>query len=185
VSALAGPSYLARQVARSSASQRWLRAAGFAAALTFLAVVWVAGEHHPVLTAVGVAVAGQAALAPGSDAPLALVLYLGGLWFVATPGRLDLGTLVAGVALTLTHLACAVVAHGPPGLSLDRGVLRLWAARAPACAAGGLGVWLAGRAAAAVHPSPGGAPPAAALVLVLAWCVLVAARVRRRRPPAD
>jgi hypothetical protein len=149
----------------------------FAATVAFLALVWLAGGHHPVLTVLGLLVAAQAVVLPGTHAPLALVLYLGGLWLVVTPHRLDLWTLAAAVALTVVHLGCAVVSHGPESLGLDRAMARVWGRRGVVCVAAACVVWLAGRGIATLHPAPTQVLSAVALLLVLGWCALLAVRL--------
>ena len=60
------------------------------------------------------------------------MVYLGGLWAVATP-RLDLWTLLAAADLLALHLACTLASYGPPGLVLDRRLPRAVAPRATVC----------------------------------------------------
>ena len=180
---LADPSYLLDRLALSSGQQRGLRAAVLVAATGFLAVVWVHGEHHPWLTVIGVLVAAQAAGMPETNAPLVLLAYLGLLWLVATPDRLDGWTLAAAALLLGVHLACTLVSHGPPGLRLDPRLLRSWALRAAVCLTAALLVWLAARVVAGTHRPPSSIVLGVALAVVLAWCGLVAVRlVRSHRP---
>jgi hypothetical protein len=177
VNSLADPSYLLDRLALSSGQQRWFRASVLVAALGFLAVVWMHGDHHPWLTVVGVVVAAQAAGMPETNAPLVLLAYLGLLWLVATPDRLDGWTLAAAALLFAVHLACTLVSHGPAGLRLDARLLRLWALRAAVCLAAASLVWLAGRTVAALHRPPSSVVLGVALAVVLAWCCLVALRL--------
>lgn len=177
MNSLADPSFLLDRLALSSGQQRAFRAAVLVGALGFLAVVWVHGDHHPWLTVAGALVAAQAAGMPETNAPLALLAYLGLLWLVATPDRLDGWTLLAAALLFAVHLACTLVSHGPAGLRLDPAMLRSWAVRAGVCLAAGLLVWLAGRVVAGMHRPPSGVVLAAALSVVLAWCGLVAVRL--------
>jgi len=179
VRSLADPSLPLDRLTLSSGQQRGFRAAVLVCALAFLAVVWVHGEHHPLLTVVGVLVAAQAAGMPETNAPLVLLVYLGLLWLVATPDRLDGWTLLAAALLFAVHLACTLVSHGPAGLRLDPRLLRSWAVRGAICLAAGLLVWLAGRGVAAMQRPSSGVVLGAALAVVLAWCGLVALRLAR------
>ena len=174
---LADPSFLLDRLALSSGPQRTLRAAVLLGALGFLAIVWVHGERHPWLTVLGALVAAQAAGMPETNAPLVLLTYLGLLWLVATPDRLDGWTLAAAALLFAVHLACTLVSHGPAGLRLDPLLLRSWAVRAAACLGAGVLVWLAGRVVASMHRPSSGVLLGVALVVVLAWCGLVALRL--------
>ena len=174
---LADPSFLLDRLVLSSAQQRGIRAAVLLGALGFLVIVWVHGDRHPWLTVVGVVVAAQAAGMPETNAPLVLLTYLGLLWLVATPDRLDAWTLGAAALLFAVHLACTLVSHGPAGLRLDPRLLRSWAVRAAACLAAGLLVWVAGRLLAGMHHPSSSVLLGAALVVVLAWCGLVALRL--------
>ena len=178
---LADPSFLLDRLALSSGQQHAFRAAVLVGALGFLAVVWVHGDHHPWLTVVGALVAAQAAGMPETNAPLVLLAYLGLLWLVATPDRLDGWTLAAASLLFAVHLACTLVSHGPAGLRLDPAMLRSWAVRAAVCLAAGLLVWLAARGVAGMHRPSSGVVLGAALAVVLAWCGLVAVRLARSR----
>ena len=162
----------------SSRQQLALRALVLAAALAVLALLPAAGSaFHPWLSAAGVVLAVPAALAPASRAPLGLVVYLGALWVVVVPGGLGVATLVAAVWLGVLHLACTLASYGPPGLTLDRRLLRVWARRAAACAAAAVVVWLAGRGVGSLD-RPSAAVTSAvtsgvALVLLLGWAALV------------
>jgi hypothetical protein len=66
-----------------------MRAVVLGSALVFLALVPLGGGvFHPVLCAVAVALAVLVALLPESNAALGLVLYLGVLWLLSSPGGL-------------------------------------------------------------------------------------------------
>jgi hypothetical protein len=173
----ADPAFLLDRLALSSGQQRAFRAVVLLAALGFLAVVWVHGDHHPWLTFVGALVAAQAAGMPETNAPLMLLVYLGLLWVVATPDRLDGWTVAAAALLLAVHLACTLVSHGPAGVRLDPAMLRSWAVRAVGCLAAGILVWLSGKVVAGMHRPPSGVLLGAALAVVLTWCGLVAVRI--------
>jgi hypothetical protein len=162
----------------STPQQRVLRGLVLLAALVFLGVVVVvSGEGHPVLTTLGVLLAVLAAVMPETNAPLALQLFLGLWWLVATPVRLDGWTLVAAAAFTAVHVATTLAATAPPGTDLDPALQRRWWGRTAACLAGAVAVWLV----ASVSPSHAPSPLvlAAAMVLVGGWCVVVALRLAR------
>jgi hypothetical protein len=166
------------QLVLASPQQRVLRLLVVAAAGVFLGtVVAAAGDAHPVLTSLGVLLALLAALLPESNAPLALQLYLGVWWLVATPARLDGWTLLAAVAFAVVHLATTLAATGPSGSTLDPALLRRWQTRAVGCVAVTLAVWLV----AVVLPVHDASGPVlgAALLLVIGWCVVVALRLAR------
>jgi hypothetical protein len=177
MSAALDPGELLDLLARSTVQQRVLRGVVLGSTGVFLLLVGLAGEHHRVLVAVGVLVALVAALAPESNAPLALVLYLGALWLVATPDRLDLWTLAAAWDLLLVHLACTLLGHGPPGTTLDPRLLRVWLARALACAAAALVVWLLAVGVGSLERPASAAAVAVALAAVVGWCVLAGLRL--------
>ena len=177
MNSLADPSFLLDRLALSSGQQRAFRAVVLLAALGFLAVVWTHGDHHPWLTLAGALVAAQAAGMPETNAPLVLVAYLGLLWLLATPDRLDGWTLAAAALLFAVHLSCTLVSHGPAGLRLDPAMLRSWAVRAGGCLAAAVLVWLVGGLVAGMHRPPSTVLPGAALAVVLAWCGLVAVRI--------
>jgi hypothetical protein len=179
MSAAVDPTQLLDRLAASTVQQRVLRVVVLLAAGLFLLLVGLAGDHRPVLTVVGVLVALLAALVPESHAPLGLVLYLGMLWLVATPDRLDLATLAAAWTLLVVHLACTLLGHGPSGTTLDRRLLRTWSVRALPCAGAALVVWLLALGAGSLDRPASAAAVAGALALVVGWCVLVALRLAR------
>jgi hypothetical protein len=162
----------------ASAQQRVFRLLVVAAALVFLGTVVVAsGDAHPVLTSLGVVLALLAALLPETNAPLALQLYLGVWWLVATPARLDGWTLLAAVVFAVVHLAATLAATAPSGATLDRALLRRWQGRALGMLAATVAVWSVAR----VLPDHEASGPVlgAALLLVGGWCVVVAVRLAR------
>jgi hypothetical protein len=140
-------------------------------------VVGVGGDVHPVLTSAGLLLALLAALLPETNAPLALQLYLGLWWLVATPRRLDGWTLVAAVAFAVVHLSVTLAASAPPGTDLDPALLRRWWVRSAGCLAAAASVWLVGSVAPAHDPSA--AALGVALLLVGGWCGVVAMRLAR------
>ena len=158
----------------SSRQQLGLRALVLAAALAVLALLPAAGSaFHPWLSAAGAVLAVLAALVPESHVPLALVLYLGALWVLVVPGTLGVATLVAAVLLGVLHVACTLASYGPPGLTLDHRLLRVWARRAAACATAALLTWLAGRGVASLDRPSAALAPVVALVLLVGWAALV------------
>jgi hypothetical protein len=166
----------------ASPQQRVLRLLVVTAALVFLGtVVAASGDAHPVLTSLGAVLALLAALLPETNAPLAVELYLGVWWLVATPARLDGWTLLAAVAFAVVHLAATLAATGPSGATLDPALLRRWQRRAVGCLAATLAVWLVAR----VLPDHDASGPVlgAALLLVCGWCVVVALRLARSHLP--
>ena len=177
MSAALDPGELLDRLALSTLQQRVLRVIVLVSAGAFLLLVGGAGDHRPVLVVVGVLVALAAALSPESNAPLALVLYLGALWLVATPDRLDLWTLAAAWDLLVVHLACTLLGHGPPGTTLDRRLLRLWLTRALVCAGAALVVWLLALGAGSLDRPASATAVAVALAAVVGWCVLAGLRL--------
>jgi hypothetical protein len=185
MSARLGPADLLDQLSLSSPQQRLLRAVVLAAGAGFLLLVPLAGGGgHPVLVVAGVLLALLAALLPGSNAPLALVLFLGAFWLVATPERLGLWTLVAAWDLLVVHVACTLVGHGPPGVTLEHRLLRAWLRRGALCAAAALAVWLLARGVGSLDRPASAGAGALALVVVVGWCVLAGIRLARVGRPA-
>ena len=172
------PGQVLDRLALASPQQKVFRLLSVLAAGVFLgAAVAASGDAHPVLTSLGVVLAVLAALLPETNAPLALQLYLGVWWLVATPARLDGWTLVAAGAFAVVHLATTLAATGPPGVDLDPALLRRWRARAAGCLAAVVAVWLVASVAPDHDPSAG--TLAAALLLAAGWCVVVALRLAR------
>jgi len=183
VSAAVSPADLLDRLSATSRQQRLLRAAVVAAAGCFLALLPAAGGGaHPWLTGVGVVLALVAAAAPESHVPLVLVLFLGTFWYVATPDRLGAATVPAALALLVVHVAATLASHGPPSVTLEGSLLRTWVVRTLLCGAAAAGLWLLARAAAGLTGPAAPAAVALALLVVLGWCLLVAARIARARP---
>ncbi len=171
---LRDPGNLLDRLVLSSRQQLGLRALALGSALGVLALVPAAGgAFHPWFSAAGFVLAVLAALVPESHLPLGLVVYLGGLWLVAVPGGLGVATSAAAVLVGVLHLACTLASYGPPGLTLDRQLLRVWARRAAGCGAAVLLTWLAARAVASLDRSSGAIALGAGLVLLLGWTVAV------------
>jgi hypothetical protein len=183
MSVLADTTGLLDRIALSSRQQLWLRLVVLASGLAFLGLVPAAGGGiHPVLTAVALVLLGVTVLVPESNAPLGLVLYLGGLWVVTVPRTLGVEVLLAAVVLTALHLACALASYGPPGLTLDRPFLVLWWRRFGYClGAAGL-VWLLSRGVLLLDLPASGLALGAALVLVLGWVTVLTMRLTGGRP---
>jgi hypothetical protein len=162
----------------TSPQQRVFRLLVVVGAIAFLVTAGVAGgDAHPFFTTFGVLLALLAAVLPESNVPLALQLYLGGWWLVATPARLDAWTLVAALAFTVVHLATTLAATGPSGTVIDPALTRRWWVRAAGCLAAAVVVWLV--ATAWPDHDPSGLLLAAALLLAVGWCVVVALRLAR------
>ncbi len=142
-------------LARLSRQQWLLRLAAVAATTIFLLAAALAGGGVPVLW-VGAAVllCAGSVLVPDSAAPLGLVLVLALQWLVSVPGRLGGWTLVAGLAVLVLHVSCALAASGPPGTRLDGRLLSLWAGRTGVLALVTAGTWAAARALVGLSPAP-------------------------------
>jgi hypothetical protein len=181
---LPNPADLLDRVSLSSREQVALRVAVPVSTVLFaLAVRVSSGELHPLLAAAAVLLSIAAATAPESNAALALVLYLGVVWLVTVPGRLDAWTLVAALLLALVHLACTLASYGPPGLSLDRGLLRRWCLRLLCCLAAALAVWVAALAVSSFGRPASAVALTLGLVVVLCWAALVRRSVAGPPPP--
>ena len=119
-----------------------------------------------------------AALVPESNAPLALVLYLGALWLVATPDRLDLAGRwpPPGTCWWSTWPArCSATARrAPPSTAACS---RLWPIRALPCAGAALVVWLLALGAGSLDRPASATAVAGALAAVVGWCVLAGLRL--------
>jgi hypothetical protein len=161
-----------------SRQQLVLRAVVPLATLVFLALVPLAGgAYHPVLSAGAVLLAVVVALLPESHAALGLLLYLGALWLLAVPDRLEGWSWGGALALGALHLACTLASYGPPGLTLERRFLRLWFRRAVLCLLAALVVWLAARLVGALDRPPTAWALALGLVVVVAWSALLTVRL--------
>jgi hypothetical protein len=178
VSVLADATGLLDRIALSSPQQRWLRVTALVSGLAFLGLSPAAGGgFHPVLSGAALVPLLFAVLMPESNAPLGLVLYLGGLWVVAVPRMLGVEVLLAAVVLAALHLACALASYGPPGLTLDGSFLALWWRRFGYCVGGAGLVWLLSRALVLLDLPPSGLALGAALVLVLGWVTVLTVRL--------
>jgi hypothetical protein len=162
----------------SSAQQRWFRLVALGCGLAFLVLVPLAGGGwHPVLTAVALVPLLSTVLLPESNAPLALMVYLGGLWVVTVPRSLGIEVLAAAVALGGLHVACLLASYGPPGLVLEPSFVALWRRRfGVGAAAAGL-VWLLARGIAFLDLPASGAALGAALLLLLGWVGVLGVRL--------
>jgi hypothetical protein len=172
------------QLSALSPQQRVLRGLVVVCAVLFLVLVLAVGDgSHPIATVLTVAVALVAAVSPGSHAPLALLLVLGGDWALFVPRDLDGWLLLATVDLFVVHLACTLASYGPAGTTLDRDLLTRWGRRAALCLAVAAGVWLVARVIDFLD-LPGSEPGlGAALVAVLAWTAFLGTRLTGRRYP--
>jgi hypothetical protein len=178
------PTDLLDRVSLSSREQLALRAAVPVSTLLFAVVVRVStGELHPVLGAAGVLLSIAVAAAPESGAALGLVLYLGAVWLLTVPDRLDAWTLPAALLLAVVHLACTLASYGPPGLSLDRRLLRRWLVRLVGSSAAALAVWGAALVVSSADRPASAVALALALVVVLCWAAVVRRSVAGPHPP--
>jgi hypothetical protein len=166
------------RVSLSSPQQRWFRLAALAGGVAFLVLIPLAGGGwHPALTALAVVPLVFTVLLPESNAPLALIVYLSGLWVVTVPRSLDAEVLAAAVALSGIHVACVLASYGPPGLVLEPAFVALWRRRFGVCAACAGLVWLLARGIAFLDLPATGAALGVALVLLLGWVVLLGVRL--------
>jgi hypothetical protein len=173
------------RISLSSRQQQAFRAAALVSGALFLCLVPVAGGgFHPLLSAIGGVVLLVTVQVPESNAPLGLLLYLGGLWVVTVPRSSGVEVLLAAVLLGALHLACLLASYGPPGLVLDRSFVRLWRRRFGLCVGAAVLVWLLTGALDFLDLPA--SPPAlgVALALVLAWVAVLTARLTPR-PTGD
>lgn len=178
------PADLLDRVSLSSREQLALRAAVPVCTLLFVLVVRVStGQLHPVLGGTAVLLSLVVASSPESGAALALVLFLGAVWLLTGSGGLDAWTPVAALLLAVIHLACTLAAYGPPGLTLDAGLLRRWGRRLVGCVAAALAVWGAALAASALGRSASAVALALGLLVVLCWAAVVRRSVAGPPPP--
>lgn len=176
------PAGVLDRLSLSSPQQRVFRAVGLAAALVFLGLVPAAGGvFHPVLTAVAVLLAVLVALAPESNAPLALLVYLGLLWSLSLPGEVDLWTLAAAVDLCVLHLACTLASYGPPGLVLDRALLARWRRRLGLCVGAAVLTWLMATAVSFLDLPASRLALGLALAVFLGWLSFLTVRLAQSR----
>ena len=183
MSVLADTTGLLDRIALSSTQQRWLRVVVLGSGLAFLALVPAAGGgFHPLLGGVALALLAVTVLVPESNAPLGLVLYLGGFWVVTVPRTLGIEVLLAATALTALHLACTLASYGPPGLTLDRAFVSVWWRRFAYCLTGAGLVWVLARTVVLLDLPPSGVALGAALVLLLGWVTVLTVRLAGGRP---
>ncbi len=141
-----------------------------------------------MLTVCGLLLALVAAVLPETNAPFALLMFLGVFWLVATPATVDLWTLVAAAAVSLIHVAATLAASGPPGTHLDPTLVRRWQVRTLGCFAAAAGVWLVALVLSSLERRPSAVALGAALVLVAGWTAFVTLRLAwahtRGEPPS-
>ncbi len=170
------------QLFLASPQQRALRAVGLLAAWVFLGLVPAAGgAFHPLVTLVAVLLSLLVALMPESNAPLALLVYLGALWGLSVQGGLDLWTLAAAVDLCVLHLSCTLASYGPSGLSLDADLLALWRGRFVLCVGAAVLVWTVARALTFLDLPGSGLALGLALVAFLGWVAFLTVRLAQSR----
>lgn len=163
--------------------RQWvLRLVPPAATVVFVLLADRAGPGLSALeTAAALVLCALVVLVPDSGAGLALLLLLLLLWLWNVPGSLGVATLLAGVDLTVLHVAVALASYNPPGVDLDRRFLLTWARRGLLLAAAALLVWLAARGATAWNRSPAGWAMAAGLLAVLVWTAFLGLRLAAER----
>ncbi len=165
----------------ASRQQLVLRGVAGAASAGMLALVARSGGGlHPILSVVLLLLTLLVMLLPDSAAPTLLVLGLGGLWGVYVPETLSAWTLVAAADLLVLHLACTIASYGPPQLSLDPTMLRLWGGRAAALLSVTALVWVGARLLGGLGLGPSGLVSAAALGVLLGWLVYLSVRLVAR-----
>jgi hypothetical protein len=171
---LRNPADLLDRLSLASREQLALRVAVPVATVAFVVLIRVAtGELHLLLGAVAVLLSVAVAVSPGSNAALGLVLYLGAMWLLSVPDRLDAWAPMAALLLCVIHLACTLASYGPPGLVLDRRLLRVWRARLLGCLAAALVVWVAALVVSSLALSGRAVALALGLVAVLCWALVV------------
>ncbi len=171
----------AERLALASGQQLVLRGVVGAASAGMLALVAVAGGGvHVILSVALLLLAALVMLVPDSAAPTFLVLGLGGLWGVYVPETLSAWTLVAAGDLLLLHLACTLASYGPPQLTLDPGMFRLWGGRAAVLLSVTALVWVGARLLGGLGLDPSGLVGAAALGVLLGWLVYLSVRLVAR-----
>ncbi|MGN6576281.1 MAG: hypothetical protein ACTHKG_11380 [Nocardioides sp.] len=171
----------AERLALAGRQQLALRGAAGAASVGMIVLASVAGGgFHPILSTVLLLLTLLAMLVPDSAAPMFLVLGLGGLWGVYVPETLSAWTLVAAADLLVLHLACTLASYGPPQLSLEPAMFRLWAGRGLVLLAVTALVWVGARVLGGLGLEPSGLVTAAALGLLLAWLVWLSVRLIAR-----
>lgn len=166
------------ELSRLSGQQWLLRASVPVATIVMVALQEAAGAaHHPLFFLVALGVSVVVALLPDSGAGLLLVLLLGGHWVLAVPEQVSGWLLMAALVLGVIHVATALAAYGPPGLVLDRGLLRLWAKRCAMLAGAATLTWLLALLLSKTA-APGGAwLMGVALVLLGGWALYVDRRM--------
>ncbi len=161
-------------LARLSAQQWALRAVSPSSTLAFLAFAAAAGGRlHPVAAATALVIALGVALMPDSDAGLLVLFYLAGYWLLTVPEGVSGWLLLAGLAVLALHACTTMAAYGPPGVVLERPMLRRWVTRVLAAAGVTGGVWACVWAAAQVRLPAGGWLLGVALMVCLAAAALV------------
>jgi hypothetical protein len=168
------------RVALSSPQQRLLRATAPLGTVVFLVLLVLAGgEFRPFLGAMAVALGLVVALVPESHAPVGLLVWLGLLWGVSAPGDLDGWLLLATADLLLVHAACTLASYGPPGLTLDGALVRVWVRRGLVCLAAGVAVWAAAVVVRFLALPGSGLLLGAALLVSLGWVGFMSVRFAR------
>lgn len=171
----------AERLALAGRQQLLLRGVAGAASVGMLVLVALAGGGgHPILSVLLLLLTVLVMVVPDSAAPMFLLLGLGGLWGIYVPETLSAWTLVAAADLLVLHLACTLASYGPPQLSLEPAMFRLWGGRAAVLLAVTALVWVGARLLAGLGLGPSGLVTAAALGVLLAWLVWLSVRLVAR-----
>lgn len=166
--------------ADSSPQQRVLRATVLVGTVAFLALVSVSGgELHPILGIAALLLGLLVTVVPESHAPVGLLLYLGLMWVFTSSGHLDGWLLLATADLLAMHLACALVAYGPAGHTVDRELLRRWGRRYAVCLTAALGVWVVAVSVRFLDLPGSGLVLGTALLVLLGWVGYLNLRLAR------
>jgi hypothetical protein len=128
-------------------SQLVLRSLAFLGPVIALLMTGPAGRTAPWWLIVLVLVlAGATAAAPDSAIGAGTGLVVVGWWAIAVDAALPGEVVVAGVALTVGHLAATLASYGPRTMPLDAPTLLLWARRGALVLLTVPGAWLLARA---------------------------------------
>lgn len=152
--------------------QLLLRGAGAVATVGFACCVAIAGDLAPLGLLVLTLIGALAILNPHTQVPVALMIYLLGVWVVNVPAGWHLATLPAAWCLLVIHVSAALAAAVPSSAPLPAELWWRYSRRLLVVGAIVTGFWLlTGLHAAAALP---GGPYAAVAALALIGGALVA-----------
>jgi len=155
------------------------------AAALFLGTVPAAGgTFHPVLSGVVLLVAAACMVTPDSAVPLLLMACLVGAWFSSVEDHDTPWVLAAMLLLVVVHVAATLSSCGPPGATPDGILVRRWARRTAFLASCGALSWLGGRLLEGVGVGRSGALLGVGLGLLIAWMLVLEARLEGLRGTA-